>query len=69
MGFYDAQDRTKKPEKVVSISKQSAEIKDPTMNGTTKFLGEIHIGDFIFKKESDGSLSLAISTGTDEEGS
>lgn len=85
MGFYDASDGTSN--KVVSISNQSATIKnttldgnttlksDATIEGNTNFYGQINICDpsadsedsiddalFIWKIESNGSLSLALAT-------
>lgn len=54
MGFHDA---TKN--KVVSISNQSATIKNLTVKDGAFFNCEVHFGDFILKTESNGSLSLA----------
>lgn len=67
MGFYDNSDG--KPQEVVYISNNSAVIKNliaensATFNCSAIFNGEINIGNgFVLKVESDGSLSLAIST-------
>lgn len=54
MGFYDSSKN-----KVVSIGNQSATIKNLTVNDGAFFNCEVHFGDFILKKESNGSLSLA----------
>ena len=73
MGFYDATSGT--AEKVVSISNRSATIQSATLKGNTNMYGQINICDptadpddgqedslFIWKIESNGSLSLAIAT-------
>lgn len=67
MGFYDSK------QKVVSISNQSATIKNAKLKENTDFYGQINICDptsnpddntsdvkFIFKMEGDGSFSLAL---------
>lgn len=58
MGFYDAEDGD--PEKVVSIGNKSATIKDMTVDEGAKFNCEVQFGNFIWKTESNGSLSLAL---------
>lgn len=60
MGFYDAQDGT--PEKVVSIGNKSATIKDMIVEDGAAFNCEVKFGNFVWKTESNGSLSLAIAT-------
>ncbi len=60
MGFYDASSGT--AQKVVSISNQSATIKDLTVKDGAAFDCEVRFGNFIWKTESNGSLSLAIAT-------
>lgn len=57
MGFYDASSGT--AQKVVSISNQSATIKNLTVEDGATFNCEIKFGNFILKTESNGSLSLA----------
>ena len=66
MGFYD--NSTGQNQKVVSISNNSANIKNltvddsATFNANTKFNSEVNFFGFVWKKESNGSLSLAISS-------
>lgn len=60
MGFYDASSGV--AQKVVSISNQSATIKDLTVEDRATFNCEVHFGNFILKTESNGSLSLALAT-------
>lgn len=60
MGFYDASSGT--AQKVVSISNQSAKIKNLTVEDNAIFNCEVQFGDFILKTESNGSLSLALAT-------
>ena len=60
MGFYDATSGT--AQKVVSISNQSATIKNLTVEDSAKFNCEVQFGNFILKTESNGSLSLALAT-------
>jgi hypothetical protein len=60
MGFYDASDGTAK--KVVSIGNKSATIKNLTVEENAIFKCEVQFGEFILKTESNGSLSLALST-------
>ena len=58
MGFYDATSGS--AQKVVSISNKSATIKDMTVEEGAKFDCEVKFGKFVWKTESDGSLSLAL---------
>ena len=58
MGFYDASNGT--AQKVVSISNQSATIKNLTVEDGATFNCEVNFGNFILKTESNGSLSLAV---------
>lgn len=58
MGFYDASDGN--AEKVVSISNNSAKIKDMVVDNGAKFNCEVRIGNFVFKQEQNGSFSLAL---------
>lgn len=58
MGFYDASDGT--AQKVVSISNQSAKIKNLTVEDGALFNCEVQFGNFILKTENNGSLSLAL---------
>lgn len=60
MGFYDASSGT--AQKVVSISNQSAAIKNLTVQDGAAFDCEVQFGGFIWKTESNGSLSLAVAT-------
>lgn len=60
MGFYDASSGS--AQKVVSISNQSATIKNLTVEDGATFNCEVRFGDFVWKTESNGSLSLALST-------
>lgn len=60
MGFYDASSTTGTAQKVVSISNQSATIKDLTVEDGATFDCEVRFGNFIWKTESNGSLSLAV---------
>ena len=73
MGFYDKSNGTE--HKVVNISNQSATIQNAKLKGNTEFYGQINICEptsnpednindtlFIFKIESNGSLSLALAT-------
>lgn len=60
MGFYDATNGT--AQKVVSISNQSATIKNLTVEEGARFNCEVQFGNFILKTESNGSLSLALAT-------
>lgn len=60
MGFYDASSGS--AQKVVSISNQSATIKDITVEDGAMFNCEVRFGNFIWKTESNGSLSLALAT-------
>ena len=60
MGFYDASSGT--AQKVVSISNQSAKIKNLTVEDNAIFNCEVQFGNFILKTESNGSLSLALAT-------
>lgn len=60
MGFYDASSGT--AQKVVSISNQSATIKNLTVEDGATFNCEVKFGDFIWKMENNGSLSLALAT-------
>lgn len=58
MGFYDASNGT--AQKVVSISNQSAKIKNLTVEEGAIFNCEVQFGNFILKTEENGSLSLAL---------
>lgn len=58
MGFYDASDGT--AQKVVSISNQSAKIKNLSVEDGALFNCEVQFGNFILKTENNGSLSLAL---------
>ena len=58
MGFYDASSGT--AQKVVSISNQSAKIKNLTVEEGAIFNCEVQFGNFILKTEENGSLSLAL---------
>ena len=66
MGFYD--NSTGQNQKVVNIRNDSAEIKNLTVkNGANfdcnaTFNSEVNFFGFVWKKESNGSLSLAISS-------
>ena len=64
MGFYDNSNRQN--QKVVSISNNSATIKNLTVNDSATFNcnatfnQQVKFGNFVWKTESNGSLSLAI---------
>lgn len=64
MGFYD--NSTGQNQKVVSISNNSATIKNLTVNDNatfncnSTFNQQVRFGNFVWKTESNGSLSLAI---------
>ena len=58
MGFWDASSGT--AQEVVSISNQEATIKNLSVNDGAKFNCEIKFGDFMWKVENNGSLSLAL---------
>lgn len=60
MGFYDASYGAAK--KVVSISNQSATIRNLTVEEGAKFNCAIEFGGFILKTETNESLSLALAT-------
>lgn len=68
MGFYD--NRNGQHSKVVNISNNSATIQNAILKGSggttiqnnATFNGEVNIQGFIFKKESNNSLSLMIDT-------
>ena len=48
------------PNEVVSISNQSAKIKNLTVEDSATFNCEVKLWNFIFTKESNGSLSLSV---------
>ena len=64
MGFYD--NSNNQNQKVVSIANNAATIRNLTVQGSATFVApvtfeqQINLLGFIFKKESNGSLSLAI---------
>lgn len=67
MGFYDNSDSNNPNQKVVWISNKAANIKNVVVEDSAKFNcnatfnKQVQFGDFIWKVERNGSLSLAIS--------